>query len=375
MPTAVQIGAGGIGRGFLGQLLSEGGYEVVFVDSDTSLVERLNTQHLYPLRFVSKSSSETVTVRGISALATSEAALVAQAIARADLVSVAVGTANLARAADLLAAGLALRGETSLDILLCENQRHAAALVRSLLEARLGHSVSPHIGLVETVIGRMVPRVTQAVRAEDPLLLIAEPYQELPISKVQMRGPIPTLPGLILAEDFESFEARKLYLHNMSHAALAYLGALRGHDYIWQCAADDAVLTDCRRAQNAVVMALANRSCFSQDELERFSANLMDRFANQALGDTVTRVAADPLRKLRPDDRLIGAANLCVNSTGGVEAFAPVIAAALRYDHPGDAAALTLQDRRRTEGDAAVLHSLCGLSPDTELSRRVLSLL
>ena len=38
----------------------------------------------------------------------------------------------------------------------------------------------------------------------------------------------------------------------------------------------------------------------------------MRRFANKALGDTVARVAADPLRKLRVrNDRLIGAALTC----------------------------------------------------------------
>ena len=32
MKTAVMYGAGNVGRGFLGQLLSESGYEVIFVD-------------------------------------------------------------------------------------------------------------------------------------------------------------------------------------------------------------------------------------------------------------------------------------------------------------------------------------------------------
>ena len=48
------------------------------------------------------------------------------------------------------------------------------------------------------------------------------------------------MPGLILADNFEAYEARKLFLHNMSHAALAYLGYARGYEYIWQCAADPA---------------------------------------------------------------------------------------------------------------------------------------
>ena len=39
---AVHFGAGNIGRGFVGLLLSEGGYELVFSDVATALVDALN---------------------------------------------------------------------------------------------------------------------------------------------------------------------------------------------------------------------------------------------------------------------------------------------------------------------------------------------
>ena len=42
MPTAIQFGAGAIGRGFVGQLFSEGGLEVVFVDVAPEVVAGLN---------------------------------------------------------------------------------------------------------------------------------------------------------------------------------------------------------------------------------------------------------------------------------------------------------------------------------------------
>lgn len=39
--------------------------------------------------------------------------------------------------------------------------------------------------------------------------------------------------------------------------------------------------------------------------------DLLHRFKNSYLRDTVTRVARDPMRKLQPSDRLIGAARSC----------------------------------------------------------------
>ena len=86
-----------------------------------------------------------------------------------------------------------------------------------------------HVGLVETVIGCTVPSPSAALQAEDPLLLLAEPYGELPVARDALRAPAPAVSGLILAADhFDAYEARKLYLHNMSHAALAYLGICAG---------------------------------------------------------------------------------------------------------------------------------------------------
>ena len=41
MPSSVVFGAGNIGRGFIGQLFSESGYEVIFVDVDEPLIDLL----------------------------------------------------------------------------------------------------------------------------------------------------------------------------------------------------------------------------------------------------------------------------------------------------------------------------------------------
>ena len=41
---AVHFGAGNIGRGFIGQLLHESGYDVVFVDVQDDMVEALKAE-------------------------------------------------------------------------------------------------------------------------------------------------------------------------------------------------------------------------------------------------------------------------------------------------------------------------------------------
>ena len=59
MKQAVIFGAGNIGRGFLGQLFFESGYEIVFVEAIESLVSRLNATGVYPLWIVSEKETST----------------------------------------------------------------------------------------------------------------------------------------------------------------------------------------------------------------------------------------------------------------------------------------------------------------------------
>ena len=106
-------------------------------------------------------------------------------------------------------------------------------------------------------------------------------------------------------------------------------------------------------------------------ELQAHWEDLKGRFANRALGDQVARVAKDPIRKLGPQDRLIGAGRMCLGQ--GIEpvhvAFAA--AAAIRYDHPEDVAASSLQQIVRDEGLPGVFKRVCQIPLDSPLARLI----
>jgi len=53
-PQAVHFGTGNIGRGFIGALLAESGYFVVFADVDKNLVKELNTHESYEVHVLVK---------------------------------------------------------------------------------------------------------------------------------------------------------------------------------------------------------------------------------------------------------------------------------------------------------------------------------
>ena len=128
---------------------------------------------------------------------------------------------------------------------------------------------------------------------------------------------------------------RKLFVHNLGHAAVAYLGFL--HDPALSYLAGDG---NPRSARPRRVRRCGSPRARSSPPIRRNSheANqgahiddLLRRFTNQALGDTVFRVGRDLLRKLSREDRLIGA--MLFDQAHGVDysATAPLAAAALEF--------------------------------------------
>lgn len=348
MPTVVQFGAGAIGRGFLGQLWSEAGYEVVFVDVDAGLVERLNRAGSYPLRLVRTDAPEEVRVGPVRAVHAGDVPAVLREVAGCAFAATAVGPGLEGVARGILAPSLTARGTLRraepLNVLCCENDYLAYMwLDRVLDQALLPLSDATRarhckrIRFVQAVVGRMVP-VPNPQPDDDPLLVSAEPYKELPVQGRWLVG-MPEVPGMHVAEPFDNYLRRKMYAHNGGHAVLAYQGYLRGHEYVWQCAEDPEVAAELHGFW-AEANAYLGHYRMDEGELWRHEADLLDRFRNRALGDTVARVGRDPARKLGAGERLVSLANRCL-FTGVADPVYTVraIAAALLFNQTGDPSA------------------------------------
>ena len=372
---AVQFGAGNIGRGFLGQLYFETGYATTFIDVIPEVVSGLHARREYPLRIVGE-GTQTLTIANVDAVDARDIEAVAEAVAVADLAATAVGVNVLAKVAPGLAEGLRRRfdrdPERPLNIIVCENMIDAGpylrARVKEHLPAAYHEALDARVGFVEASIGRMVPVMTPEMRAEDALLVCVEAYCDLPVDAAAFKGPVPPLEHMQPRSNFKGYVERKLFVHNAGHASTAYLGHLRGHEYVWQAIGDPRVRAEVDAAMVETRAGLARKHGFAPADLDAHWEDLKRRFANRALGDTVARVAADPLRKLGPRDRLIGAGLMCVEQ--GIEpchvAFAA--AAAIRYDQPGDASAQRLREIYRQHGFDGVLAQVCQLPEDSPLA-------
>ena len=318
---AVVYGGGNIGRGFLGQLLYESGYETVFVDVNEELIQKLNSDRSYPIKIVCNEYQKEIEIKNIRGVHSNDAA---SEIADADILFTSAGVNVLPHIAPVIQKGLSMRS-TGVDIIICENLINADAYLYGLIKP------PENIGLVEASVGRMVPVMTDEMREGCLTKVWVEPYCTLPVDRSAFKNAIPDIKGMLPCDPFEYYIQSKLYLHNMGHAIAAYLGMAKGYEYIWQSMEDDDIYQTVKNAMVASALALHFEHGKPKQEITEYADDLMNRFKNKYLGDTTKRVARDTERKLMPNDRLLGALKLCQKHKVPTDSIKRGIVAALDY--------------------------------------------
>jgi mannitol-1-phosphate 5-dehydrogenase len=370
MKKAVMYGAGNIGRGFIGQLFSESGYEVTFIDVNIEIVNKLNQDGKYPVRILAGEDTKEIVVSPVRAVNGMDIEKVAQEIAQADIMATAVGVNILPRIVKPIVEGLKKRWQahnmTPFNIIICENlldaNHYLAQLIRIELDDNEKLLFEKLVGLVEASIGRMVPVMTPEMQEGDILRVCVEEYCELPLDRDAFKGELPQIKNMLPASPFTFYIQRKLFIHNMGHALTAYLGKLKGYNYIWEAIGDPYIKFAVLRAMQDSAIALSKEHNIELDVILDHVDDLIYRFGNRQLGDTVNRVGNDTKRKLSPNDRLVGAANLCAS-----QGIKPVnvclgIAAAMKFDSNQNGAISEVQNIINAEGPNTVLKKICGLS-------------
>lgn len=340
---AVMYGAGNIGRGFIGQLLSLSGYSVSFVDVNKTVISALNEKGEYPVDILYGDRSEEQIVKNVYGVDGNDINAVAEAIAEADVMATAVGVNVLKFIAAPIAAGLKKRWECEdkkpLNIIICENLIGADMYLKGLISENLNDEekkkLDEKVGFVEASIGRMVPVQTPEMQNGNPLRVCVERYNKLPLDSAAVKGERPEIKNAVWFTPFQYYIERKLFIHNMGHAMTAYLGRLCGYEYIWQAIENPYIELLVSKAMTQSALALSARHGVKPAEVYDHVLDLLQRFRNRQLGDTVQRVGNDLKRKLAKNDRLVGALNMCREQDVSCDYIKIGIAAALSFGQEG----------------------------------------
>lgn len=377
------FGAGNIGRGFLGLLLSKSGFNVTFIDVDEVKTAAINRERAYPVFVVSEHGIHEEAVQHIRAVHARDSERIVQEIVNADVILTAVGKNALPYLASNLAQGLLKRmrerphAEMHVAVIACENVQdntsHLLNLIRKAAPEEMRDKLGASVSFPNCVVDRIVPN-TLPTQTDSPLAVAVEEYFQLTLDGSALKGPLPHIKGVGISGNLSAVLEQKLCTLNMAHAIVGYFGYLRNYAYVHEAMRDSAITDLLHGAMQEVSFMLTKRhGCIQKDEQDLYVQKITSRFKNPHLRDEITRVAREPKRKLGPDDRLIKPATLA-HAQGMTPAYlASGITAALHYTYDADAEAQILVKNIREQGIDTVLEQVSGLARGSDISRLVKS--
>lgn len=345
MKKAIQFGAGNIGRGFIGGLLSNAGYHVVFADVNEAILNGINNDKQYKILVKDVECFEQ-TITNISAVSSISEDIIKE-IEEAEIITTAVGPLVLKRIAPTIAKGIQARknngNKNYLNIIACENAVGATAIlkeevVKVLNEEEISY-MEEYIGFPNCSVDRIVPPCTN----ENPLDVTVENFYEWNVEEAKIKGEVPQIEGMNLVGDLIAYVERKLFTLNTGHAITAYLGSLAEYKTVDESIKDEKIATIVKAAMQESGQGLVKKHGLDLEAHYKYIDKILNRFKNPYLNDDVKRVGREPLRKLSPKDRLVNPLMTAKSYGISVDNLIIGVGAALHYDNPEDAQSVELQ--------------------------------
>jgi mannitol-1-phosphate 5-dehydrogenase len=165
LKKAIHFGAGNIGRGFIGPLLVQSGYHVVFTDIDKDLIDSINEQGQYDVYILEHQKPRPISISNISGvMSTSDDIIKEIADPYVDMITTSVGVGVLPKIAGTLAKGIRERrkaGGGPINVIACENTIGATAqLAKAADQYFLNEDreyVKENVGFATCSVDRIVP--------------------------------------------------------------------------------------------------------------------------------------------------------------------------------------------------------------------------
>ncbi|MVB09976.1 Mannitol-1-phosphate 5-dehydrogenase [Caprobacter fermentans] len=368
---AVHFGAGNIGRGFIGYLLSKSGYDLTFVDISAELVGNLNRLGTYKVVSLGGEKREE-TVGGIRAVVLQDDSGLKKAVEDADLITLSIGANHLKDTGKVLRDALQERRsrnpEQPLDVIACENALFATDLLRESVEEGAAEDFQNYlrkkVGFPNCAVDRIVPNAS--VQKESPIDVSVEDFYEWDVesAKVKVNSQIR---GVNYVENLAPYLKRKIFLLNGAHALISYAGYRKQYRFVHEAIRDPEILTAAREFHSEAARALHLEYSMGESDLKQYSEKLIARFQNPYLKDELTRVGRDPVRKLSNNDRLVSPLLMCEKHGVECGGILYAIASGFAYDFADDPKAVEIQKSIRENGIENTVQRFTGLEKSGKL--------
>ncbi len=372
MKIAIQFGAGNIGRGFIGNLLSKSGYKVYFADVNKEIVNTLKEKNEYTVEVVGENKTE-VLVNNVDGILSNDVKLI-DLITQAEIITTAVGPTVLTIISKSIAQGIIKRFEmkikNNLNIIACENMINGTTFLKNEVEKHLNQEVIDYmnefIGFPNSAVDRIVPPMA---KSSDILRVRVEEFKEWIVEAPLFKGEAPKIEGMDLTDNLMAFIERKLFTLNTGHAITAYLGVIAGHKTVKESIEDNNIEKIVKSAMHESGEVLINRYGFERETHNKYIEKILNRFKNPYLIDEVDRVGRQPLRKLGYNDRLIKPLRGTIEYGTKNSSLIKGIGAALKYRNNEDEQAVELEKILNSQDLSSAIKEITSLEDEVMITK------
>jgi mannitol 2-dehydrogenase len=263
-----------------------------------------------------------------------------------------------------LTEALARRREAGADpftVMSCDNIQGNGTVAHDMITAfatqadeELGSWIGEHVAFPNSMVDRITPVTTEDDRdllseefdVQDGWPVVCESFAQWALEDTFALGrPALEEVGVQVVEDVEPYELMKLRLLNASHQALCYLGYLSGYRYAHEVA-QDQLFADFLLAYMDQE-ATPTLSPVPGVDLGEYQHQLVERFANPEIKDTLARLCAESSDRI--PKWLVPVIRSNLADDGQVRLSALVVAAWARYAEGVDESGEPIEvvDRRK----------------------------
>lgn len=339
------FGAGAIGRGFLGPLLSNLNFQLSFVDKNLSLIKKMKSVDSYKAAIANDKKYDIVSVPIKDAYTLEDSFN----IKMYDIVFCCVGPKQCYE--------IAKKFINAKTVISCENDISTVDGLK-----KLSKNDNIFFGVPDVITSNTASR---ELLKKDELITVTE-KGNLIVEKGNFSLPKPILQAN--RNKLEKHWKCKFFIHNAPHAILSYLGSLKKYTYIHEAMSDKniekVVLGSIKEITEGVVRAGYVPKRFA----EKYRDKEIKRFKNKLLFDPIARVAREPLRKLSKDNRIILALRVAQFNKKVPKYTAMGVKAALNYFDENDPESIYLQNIRKSLTDSEILKKFSGIEENDPLS-------
>lgn len=341
-------GAGAIGRGFLGPLLKKNNIELSFVDTNKELIDKMKAQKKYKTATIKNDKYE------ILEIPVKESFLLGEEknIEQYDIVFCCVGPKNCYSLFNKFIKAKA--------VISCENDFSTAVKLRELSGNKNIYFGIPDVITSHTSSLDMIEQDPLMTTSETGILVVEKGNYLLPLEIEQLNKTEMTMHWRC-----------KFFIHNAPHATAAYLGWLKGYQYIHQAMADPDINEVVEGSIIEITEGVKIAKYATNDFAEMYKEKELNRFRNKLLYDPIIRVAREPIRKLAKDNRIVLGLRIAQFGCKTPKYTAMGAKAALAYNNNYDSEALSLQNFRQSIGDNEVLKKVSDIELNDPLNQYI----